>query len=907
MQTELTFSVPHTVTAGQSVLRIIETDPLKSPVLFPPPYDSGVMIPIAFIMSPYEVVAVCPDQPSSTAAVTAFSPSSPNANPSSPLTNNTSTTTTTQPHHVTTMQHTRHVAIMSFPPYRTVHLPLASIESFADIGGGAHRDFHAIELQSKHLWSWRIGFRSAQEQRGVLMWLENLKARQLKDMFAFDYFRGVKKHAGQVQRGASTNYGWSLYDIGAELDRQTMSATVDEEKLKTPGIGTNLRPFFRIAELDGSVSPTYPARVVVPAAITDDTLRKVCAYRSRGRIPAVSFVHLESGGVIARCAQPLTGQATKAFIGNRRSMDDEALCAQLIQPYSPSGPSLATVQSNQSAVASSPKAKPPSLFFPPPSLLGGSSSQRPSSSPPSRKSLADEGSVSDVRRVLNITDCRSKAAATANRAKGGGYEDTDNYDRSRIFFYNMDNIHAVTASWRKLRALIQSSGANNATFYSQLEATQWLYHMQLILHATVKVCDMIANGECVLVHCSDGWDRTAMLCSLAMLLLDPYYRTARGFFVLIEKEWCTMGHKFAERLAHQVPGTFQIGAEGRGNEMDIDPSVSASHGGSVEPSPVFMQFLDAVYQLIRQFPNAFEFTQYMLMDISHHAFSCRYGTFLGNFDRERVVEGIKSSTVSLWTDLDVAVRRERRKLALTDEPLRYLNRHYDPKFKYAKPLFQCVSVSHKRLVLWEDNYLRYDTDAVPLHMHMQEPADVRLGPAPVATESTQGTTATSTPTGDWPSECVDDDTSDDEVTSAVERRRLEEQLSEGGSVEAMPRTVIHRVRVQKDAKMCSRCDQVFSWRLRRHSCRRCQNVFCDECCHWYVTGQFGATLRVCESCHAIANVERKRGTSLVKQQQQQQQSQQHVDPSASTTTTATTGTPATPTCGTTPEREQGKK
>ena len=29
----------------------------------------------------------------------------------------------------------------------------------------------------------------------------------------------------------------------------------------------------------------------------------------------------------------------------------------------------------------------------------------------------------------------------------------------------------------------------------------------------------------VLVHCSDGWDRTAQVVALAELLLDSYYRT----------------------------------------------------------------------------------------------------------------------------------------------------------------------------------------------------------------------------------------------------------------------------------------------------------------------------------------------------------------------------------------------
>lgn len=36
---------------------------------------------------------------------------------------------------------------------------------------------------------------------------------------------------------------------------------------------------------------------------------------------------------------------------------------------------------------------------------------------------------------------------------------------------------------------------------------------------------------CTLVHCSDGWDRTAQLCSLAQLMMDPYYRTIEGFIV----------------------------------------------------------------------------------------------------------------------------------------------------------------------------------------------------------------------------------------------------------------------------------------------------------------------------------------------------------------------------------------
>ena len=60
----------------------------------------------------------------------------------------------------------------------------------------------------------------------------------------------------------------------------------------------------------------------------------------------------------------------------------------------------------------------------------------------------------------------------------------------------------------------------------------------------------------MLVHCSDGWDRTPQIVSLAQIMLDPYYRSIDGFRTLVEICWLDFGHKMADRN-----GTSNAGAD----------------------------------------------------------------------------------------------------------------------------------------------------------------------------------------------------------------------------------------------------------------------------------------------------------------------------------------------------------
>ena len=66
------------------------------------------------------------------------------------------------------------------------------------------------------------------------------------------------------------------------------------------------------------------------------------------------------------------------------------------------------------------------------------------------------------------------------------------------------------------------------------------------------------------------------LAALAQLLVDPFYRTLKGVAVLIEKEWVAFGHNFPQRLGH-------FSARSR--------------------SPIFLQWLDCVWQLLHLHPS----------------------------------------------------------------------------------------------------------------------------------------------------------------------------------------------------------------------------------------------------------------------------------------------------------------
>ncbi|XP_014864362.1 PREDICTED: myotubularin-related protein 7 [Poecilia mexicana] len=250
----------------------------------------------------------------------------------------------------------------------------------------------------------------------------------------------------------------------------------------------------------------------------------------------------------------------------------------------------------------------------------------------SARCLEDEQMLEAILRsnprsdFMYVVDTRPKLNAIANRAAGKGYENEDNYSNIKFQFMGIENIHVMRNSQQKMLEVCELRSPSMSDFLEGLESSGWLKHIKAVLDTGVFIAKAVAEGISVLVHCSDGWDRTAQVCSVACVLLDPYYRTLKGLMVLIEKDWVSFGHKFTQRCNHLA-------------------------GDPKEVSPIVDQFLECVWQLMEQFPCAFEYNENLLITVHSHIYSCQFGNFIGNNQRERRELRVHEKTHSLWSYL----------------------------------------------------------------------------------------------------------------------------------------------------------------------------------------------------------------------------------------------------------------
>jgi len=521
-------------------------------------------------------------------------------------------------------------------------VPLCSIHKLEKIGGKTNstKDFsYMIEIFTKSFKHIRFAFVPSRGTRGrIFKYLR--EERPPSQFFAYSYklhpsmYPQLPSDPTNPQSSLSSQPvidGWQVYDLMKEYTRQgvfvsgagNLPAITDNShrQIKTPPSNAknanwrlcNLNQVFKICD-------TYPRSFVVPSNLTDDEVKSAAEFRSKGRIPVLSWYDPESQLSLTRSAQPMiglnfTGKITKKHIGDYRTIESIMQASEKTQ------------------------------------------------------------------QKLMIVDLRPRANAEANRViKGAGYE--KNYKNCDLRFMNIENIHVVRNSFARLADICHDFGGIEMNWYSKVESTQWLEHIRSILMAAHFCVDVFFRERTsVLTHCSDGWDRTSQVVCLFQIMADPYCRTMEGFAVLIEKEWCSFGHQFHKRVGHGSRQSFFTDERG----------------------PIFVQYIDCVYQMMRQHPTAFEFNELFLIFLLDNLYSCRFGTFLFDNEKDKMKFKVFEKTPSIWTYL-----LNRRVLVEYEGcGTNYMNPFYDPE---NTTYVIYPDLRHSSIQLWSTYWLRYSKD-----------------------------------------------------------------------------------------------------------------------------------------------------------------------------------------------------
>ncbi|ESO88450.1 hypothetical protein LOTGIDRAFT_125960 [Lottia gigantea] len=409
-----------------------------------------------------------------------------------------------------------------------LHSHMSSVEKLAITTAGC-----PIQIRCKNFMNITFLIHRERDSHDIYTSLMELsKPDDIENLYAFQF---------STQDSMPKSFGWSHFDLQSEYLR--MGAP------NKNWVMSNLNLEYELCD-------TYSKYIFVPAVASTPVIMGSSKFRSRGRLPALSYLHRENQASISRCSQPLSGFSA-------RCVEDE----QMLQ---------AVLKSNPNS------------------------------------------------KYMFVVDTRPKINAMANKAAGKGYENENFYSNIKFQFLGIENIHVMRGSLQKLLEVCELKSPSMNSFLTGLENSNWLKHIKAVVDTSAFIATAVQEGINVLVHCSDGWDRTAQTCSLASLMLDPYYRTIQGFQALIEKEWLAFGHKFTDRC---------------GFLSTVD---------SKENSPVFTQFLESVWQISQQFPCAFQFNERFLIAIHDHVYSCQFGTFIGNCEKDRIDLRLSERTYSLW-------------------------------------------------------------------------------------------------------------------------------------------------------------------------------------------------------------------------------------------------------------------
>lgn len=178
---------------------------------------------------------------------------------------------------------------------------------------------------------------------------------------------------------------------------------------------------------------------------------------------------------------------------------------------------------------------------------------------------------------------------------------------------SLPNIQDIQSAFCKLRqvCVIDPFEESEERWLTCIENSRWLEYVRAFLKQSAEIVFLMeGKSASVVITEEEDRDLNCVVSSLVQLMLDPHYRSLSGFQSLVQKEWVMAGHRFLDRCNHL-----------KRNDK--------------EECPLFLLFLDCVWQMINQYPAAFEFTETYLTVLTDSMWIPLHSTFLFNSSLQR--------------------------------------------------------------------------------------------------------------------------------------------------------------------------------------------------------------------------------------------------------------------------------